>query len=169
VRPIQHVEVVRVIPHPALTVFHRYADHVGWSDWAGLGPVRLVRAGSPETNGVGSVRAFSVAPGLREEVTVFVPPERIEYRITQGLLPIADHHGMVSFAPEGRGLGQSPGSHDGSPGGAPSSTQGTRVTWRTSFRSSIPGLGWPIERGLEAMFRRMLAGLARDLDRAGDG
>ena len=146
-RPIQHVEVVRVIPHPVLRVFNRYADHAGWSDWAGLGPVRLVRAGSPETNGVGSVRAFSASPGLREEVTVFVPPERVEYRITQGLLPIADQHGEVSFAPEGAG---------------------TRVTWRASFRSSIPGLGWAMERGVDTVFRRALAGLARDLDRGGD-
>jgi hypothetical protein len=54
-----------------------------------------------------------------------------------------DHLGEVRFSPEG---------------------SGTRVTWRASF-STLPGLGWVMERGLGVVFRRMLDGLARDLDR----
>ena len=157
---MQHVEVERFFPHPVEQVFRRYTDHVGWSEWAGLGKVRLTREGSPDKNGVGAVRAFSTALGLREQVTRFEPPlgvaagephapsassaARMEYRICQGALPLADHNGEVLFTPQG---------------------SGTRMNWRVSFRCPIPGLGWPIERGLGVLFRRILARLARDLAR----
>lgn len=141
---MNQVNVERVIAHPIEKVFARYADHAGWSDWAGLGPVRLVQEGSPDRNGVGAVRAFSAAAGLREEVQVFEPPRRQEYRVIQGGFPLTDHHGEVLFAPEG---------------------DGTRVTWRVSFRSRLPGTGWALERGLSALFAWMLKSLARDLDK----
>jgi hypothetical protein len=148
---MNRVEVDRYFPHPVDRVFWRYTDHVGWSDWAGLGPVRVIREGSPDRNGVGSVRAFAVAPGLREEVVRFEPPgqggnrgARTDYRVLRGPIPLDDHLGEVIFTPEG---------------------SGTRVTWRVTFRSRIPGLGWPIEKGLGVLFPRMLAALGRDLDR----
>jgi uncharacterized protein YndB with AHSA1/START domain len=139
---MRRIEVERYFPHPIERVFRRYTDHAGWSDWAGLGRVRLTREGSPDKNGVGAVRAFSAAPGLREEVTRFEPPSRMEYRVVRGV-PLKDHHGVVLFIPDG---------------------SGTRLTWRVSFRSAIPGLGWPTERLITVLFRRMLASLARDLD-----
>lgn len=141
---MHHVEVERHFPHPIEVVFSRYVDHAGWSDWAGLGRVRLVREGSPDPNGVGAVRAFSLSPGLREEVVAFARPERMEYRVTQGAYPLTDHHGEVLFSSAGAG---------------------TRVIWRATFRSKIPLLGRPIELGLGWLFGRILAGLARDLDR----
>ena len=141
---MRSVEVERLFHHPIEKVWARYTDHVAWSDWAGVGPVRVVREGSPEPYGLGSVRAFAASPGLREEVTCFEPMRRQEYRITRGVLPITDHLGVVRFAPEGAG---------------------TRVTWRVTFRARVPGLGWALERGLSVLFRRMLSGLARDLDR----
>jgi len=107
------------------------------------------------------VRAFSAAPGLREEVVRFEPPSLMEYRVIQGPVPMDQHHGEVRFVPEESG-------HDGgdpllnAPGPA---GHGTRVTWRVSFRSRVPGLGWLLERGLTVMFGRMLGSLARDLDR----
>jgi uncharacterized protein YndB with AHSA1/START domain len=147
---MRRVEVERLFSHPVDRVFRRYTDHAGWSDWAGLGRVRLVREGAPDRNGVGAVRAFSIAPGLREEVIVFEPPApgggapaRMEYRVLPGPVPMEDHHGEALFVPEG-----------------PS----TRLTWTVTFRSRIPGLGWPIEVALGVLFSRMLASLARDLD-----
>jgi uncharacterized protein YndB with AHSA1/START domain len=137
------VTVERTIDHPVELVFRRYTDHAGWSRWAGLGRVRLVREGSPDRDGVGAVRAFALSPGLREEVIAFEPPERMEYRISQGAYPLTDHHGEVLFAPEGRS---------------------TRVTWKVSFRSRLPGLGGMVSAGLTLLFRRILSRLARDLD-----
>jgi len=140
---MRRIEVDRLFPHPVERVFRRYTDHAGWTDWAGLGRVYLTRDGSPDPNGVGAVRAFSSTPGLREEVVRFEPPSLMEYRVIQGPVPMRDHLGEVRFTPEG---------------------SGTRLTWRVSFRSGIPGLGWLLERGLTLLFRRMLASLARDLD-----
>jgi uncharacterized protein YndB with AHSA1/START domain len=146
---MERIEVERIFPHPVERVFRRYTDHAGWTEWAGLGRVRLTREGFPDRNGVGSVRAFSSTPGLREEVVLFEPPVeggpgRMDYRVVQGPVPLRDHHGEVHFEPEG---------------------SGTRVTWRVSFRSAIPGLGWILTRGLRVLFARMLASLGRDLDR----
>ena len=147
---MHRIEVERTFPHSVERVFRRYTDHVGWSDWAGLGKVRLVHGGSPDRNGVGAVRAFAVAPGLREEVVRFDPPAddrasaRMDYRVVAGPIPMKDHLGEVTFVPEG---------------------EGTRLTWRVSFSKTLPGLGGAVERALTMLFRRMLAGFARDLDR----
>lgn len=137
------VTVARFFDHPIEVVFRRYTDHAGWSEWAGMGTVRLVRGGSKERDGTGSVRAFSAAPGLREEVTRFEPPARMEYRVVKGAFPLTDHLGEVMFEPEG---------------------SGTRITWRVSFRSKVPVVGPVLRRGLELVFNRVLKLLARDLD-----
>lgn len=142
---MNHVEVARVFSHPLERVFRRYTDHAGWSEWAGMGGVRLVKEGAPERDGVGAVRVFSLAPtGLREEVTLFDPPTRMEYRISEGGFPLAEHRGEVLFTPQGTA---------------------TRVTWRISFASRIPGTGKLLALGLGALFRGALTRLGRDLDR----
>src|SRR5262249_16665229 len=94
---------------------------------------------SPDRNGVGAVRAFLLAPGLREEVTRFEPPERMEYRVTQGAYPLTDHHGEVLFTPDGGG---------------------TRVTWTVTFRSKLPPVGGLAAAGLTLLFKRILSRLA---------
>jgi uncharacterized protein YndB with AHSA1/START domain len=139
---VTNVEVERWVEHPVEEVFRRYTDHAGWTDWVGMGRVYLVAEGSPHRDGVGAVRAFAMSPGLREEVTLFDPPRRMEYRISAGVPLLADHHGEVLFAPQGAG---------------------TRITWRVSFRSRVPGLGWILSRALHRLFSRVLSALARDL------
>lgn len=140
----QVVFVERSFDQPIERVFQRYTDHEGWTSWAGLGAVRLVREGTPERTGVGSVRAFQLTPGLREEVTRFEPPRRMEYRVVAGPIPLRDHLGEVMFEREG---------------------QGTRVTWRVSFRPAIPGTGALLRVGLGLLFRRVLGRLAASLGR----
>lgn len=141
---MNEVVVSRVIARPIERVWARYTEHEGWSTWAGLGRVKLVRAGAPERDGVGAVRAFSRSPGLLEEVVAFEPPTLMQYRVTRGPLPLDRHLGEVTLD-----------AVDG----------GTRVTWRASFRCRLPGLGWAMERGMAALFRRILAALDRELAR----
>ena len=136
----------RSFRQPPNVVFDRYTDHASWTAWAGFGRVTLAREGTDLPNGVGAVRMFARAPRLREEVTRFEPPYRMEYRVTEGAFPLTDHHGEVVFTPEGTG---------------------TRVTWNVTFRSRIPGVGFPIGRALGVVFARVLRGLARDLDTRG--
>lgn len=135
------VVVRRFFSHPVSTVFARYTDNEGWTEWAGLGRVRLTRTGSPERDGVGAVRAFSASPGLREEVVEFERDARQVYRVTAGPLPLRRHRGEVTFEPEGAG---------------------TRVTWTVTFET-LPGLGRIVTLALRVLFWRILRALARDL------
>lgn len=138
---MKHVEVQQVIEAPVQVVWDRYTDHVSWTEWAGLGTVRLARPGVPPPNGVGSVRVISNA-GVKvfEEVVAFDPPRRMTYRVVKGGIPIKDHLGEVLFEPHARG---------------------TLVTWRCQFTSRVPGLGGAFRLLITRLFRTALRGLAR--------
>jgi uncharacterized protein YndB with AHSA1/START domain len=140
---VQHVEVQQLIAAPVQRVWDQYTDHVSWTDWAGLGRVRLECEGVPAPNGVGCVRAISsFGVSVCEEVLSFDPPRRMTYRIVRGGLPIRDHLGEVVFEPR-----------DG----------GTLVTWRCQFDSRIPGLGGVFRTVITRLFRNGLRGLAHRL------
>ncbi|MFO0592077.1 MAG: SRPBCC family protein [Polyangiaceae bacterium] len=139
----EFVEVERVFDHPIERVFERYTDHEDWTRWAGFGRVTLAREGTPVRHGLGSVRAFSAAPGLHEEVTRFEPPRLQEYTVTAGPVPFSAHHGVVKFESEGKG---------------------TRIRWRVSFIPKLPGTGWLLRTTLSLLFRRLLKRFARHLD-----
>lgn len=133
----RRVEVVseRRIPQPIETVFARYTDHAGWTAWAGLGRVELVQEGKSERDGEGAVRAFALAPGLREAITRFEPPTLMRYSVIAGGYPLDDHEGEVRFEPDG---------------------SGTRVIWRVAFRSRLPGTLGLLRAGLAWLFPRLL-------------
>lgn len=138
---MQKFEVQQVIDAPVQVVWDRYTDHASWTEWAGLGQVRLVREGAPLRNGVGCVRAISNGPlTVYEEVVSFDPPRRMTYRLVRGPVPMKDHFGEVLFEPNGHG---------------------TLVTWRCQFNSAIPGLGGLFRVLIARMFRSTLAKLAR--------
>jgi uncharacterized protein YndB with AHSA1/START domain len=141
---VQQVEVRQFIAAPIDTVWERYTDHVSWTDWAGLGRVRLEREGVPAPNGVGCVREISnFGVKLYEEVLSFDRPHRMTYRIVRGAVPIRDHRGEVVFEPR-----------DG----------GTLVTWRCQFEPRIPATGGVVRAVLTRLFRNALQGLTRRLE-----
>ncbi len=142
---MEHVEVRQVIEAPVEAVWSRYTDHVSWTQWAGLGTVRLDRQGTPTPNGVGSVREISTA-GFKvyEEVISFEPPRRVTYKVVRGLLPFKNHLGEVLFEPHARG---------------------TLVTWRCQFESRLPGMGGAIRIFITRLFRKALVGLSRQFPR----
>lgn len=140
---MQHVEVTKIIDAPIETVWNRYTDHVSWTKWAGLGKVRLAKEGVPAPNGVGCVRVFSSAGvEVHEEVLSFDAPRRMTYSVIKGGIPLRDHLGEVTFAPEG---------------------ESTRIVWRCQFNSKIPGLGGLFRFVITRLFRNALGGLARTL------
>ncbi len=128
---MQRVRVERVVDAPPETVFARYTDHAGWSDWAGVGRVKLARAGEPDRDGVGCVREFESAFGLQEEVVSFERPSRMTYRVVRGGFPLRDHLGEVTFEPHG---------------------SGTRVVWTASFGSRVPFTNRALARFVQTMF-----------------
>lgn len=141
---MRHIEVTRIFDAPLQKVFDRYTDHASWTQWAGLGQVRLAAVGSPAPNGAGCVRVFRNLGRdvTTEEVVAFEPPHRMTYRLVGVSFPLRDHLGEVRFTPEGTG---------------------TRITWRCQFVSVVPGLGPVLAAGIGFIFRRVLAGLSRDL------
>lgn len=137
----------RRIDAPRQAVWDVYTDHASWSDWAGIGRVRLARTGQPSPNGVGCIRV--VGPGIfaaHEEVTAFEPPKRMCYRVLKGGIPIRDHQGEVDFEDD---------------------AGGTLVVWRCRFESKLPGLGPLLRAIVTRVFRGALAGLARRFPAAG--
>jgi uncharacterized protein YndB with AHSA1/START domain len=129
------VEAARVIEAPPEAVFTLYSDPAGWSDWAGVGKVSLATEGTRDKNGVGCVREFRSALGLREEVIEFEPPTLMAYRIVRGGFPVRDHRGEVRFEKHPRG---------------------TRVVWSVEFRSRIPFTEPALARLLANGFRMLL-------------
>jgi len=121
-------------------VFAALADHEGFGRWMGAA-IRVERAGTPERDGLGAVRAVS-AGGLtvREEVIRFEPPHAMDYRVVAGA-PFRAHRGEIRVSPDGAGA---------------------RLDYRIRFdwpwyAGGAP-VGWLLARTLE---RRIGAGLAR--------
>lgn len=142
---MQHVEVVKIINAPVQKVWDRYTDHVSWTQWAGLGKVRLAKEGVPPPNGVGCVRVISSGGvEVHEEVLSFDAPRRMTYRVIKGGIPIKDHLGEVEFEAQG---------------------DATHITWRCRFDSKIPGLGGVFRWLITRLFRNALKGLERTMRR----
>jgi uncharacterized protein YndB with AHSA1/START domain len=100
---MQRVEFDRDFDLPVGRVFAYLAEHENLGPLFGASVTR-VRDGETSRNGEGSVRRLRIAvlPTFDETVTVYVPDERIEYRITRGS-PLRGHHGSMVFRPGGDG------------------------------------------------------------------
>jgi uncharacterized protein YndB with AHSA1/START domain len=141
------VRVTRSIPAPAERVFDLLADHANYDRFRGIRRSGLLREGNPPPNGVGAMRRVLIG-SLRfdEEVTGFVPPLELDYRIVAINFPFEHEGGHIRLAEEG---------------------DGTRVEWRSSFRVPVPLIGPAIELpwyfALRRGFRRVLEDVERML------
>jgi len=116
----QKIEVVGESRKPVEQMFAALADHNRLGRVLGI-PVRRVRDGRDDVNGVGSVRRLGLGPlGVEETVTLLEPNRRIEYRISKGGGPVRNHRGKLEFS---------------------GSRKGSRVTWTIQFDSRLPLFG----------------------------
>ncbi len=116
----QKIEVVQDYSKPVAEVFAYLADHNNLRKVFGI-PVRRVRDGENEVNGVGSVRRLGLGPlAIEETVTALSPNRSIDYRISKGGFPIRNHSGRIEFSGSGRGA---------------------RVAWTIQFDAPLPLLG----------------------------
>ena len=100
---MQRIEIEHGFAVPVDRAFAYLSEHENLGPLFGARVTR-VRDGETSRNGVGSVRSLKVGPlpAFDETVTVVVPNERIEYRITRGG-PLRAHHGVMSLSPDGTG------------------------------------------------------------------
>ena len=136
------VEVQCEIAAPREEVFEKYTDHLSF--WEFMGSVRLDKEGSPSKNGLGCVRVIGSPPmSAFEEVVVFEPPERMNYRVIKGGGGIKNHLGEVTFE---------------------ATPTGTRIVWGCRFDPKIPGTGpllrLMITRVFRSALKRFAAGFA---------
>jgi len=141
---MQQVNAVRTVAASPQRVWDVFTDHAGWKDWSGLRHSTLEKEGSPHRNGTGAVRCLgSYGFNAFEEIFDFEPPSRMTYRLLKGGLPMKNHRGEVRLEPEGAG---------------------TRLTWRCSFDTGIPGLGWLLRLYIDRFFRSTLERFAARME-----
>ena len=124
----QTVSISQTFSKPVGEVFNFLANHNNLSKVFVL-PVKRIKDGLTEPNGIGSVRRLGPAPfGVEETVSGMVPNELIEYRITKNGGPIKNHNGVMQF-------GETP--------------TGSSLQWTINFNAP-PLLGPVIKAGLTA-------------------
>jgi hypothetical protein len=129
---MHRIQITHASQLPVAALFDALADHGRLGKVFGA-PVRRIRDGDTEPNGVGSVRRIGFGPlAVEETVTAFERNRSIDYRITRGGFPIRDHRGHVAFAETG---------------------SGSRVDWTIEFGSHLPGAGAVLAFLLERAIR----------------
>lgn len=129
---MHRIELTHQSQLPVSRLFDALSDHDRLGKVFGA-PVRRIRDGDTETNGVGSVRKIGIGPlGVEETVTAMERNRSIDYRITRGGFPIRDHRGHLTFS---------------------ETAGGSRVTWTIELGSHLPGAGAVVAFVLEQAIR----------------
>lgn len=83
---------------PVTTVFAELSDHEKLSSVLGA-PIKRIKNGKDDINGIGSVRRITPLPlaGFEETVTGYEPNKLIEYTISKGS-PLKNHLGRMVFS-----------------------------------------------------------------------
>jgi uncharacterized protein YndB with AHSA1/START domain len=140
---------VRQVAAPPEVVFDVLTDHRRYTEITSLRKAELEREGEPEPNGVGAIRALTVAgPPMREEVLTYERPFRFSYTILSGL-PVRDHVGTVELQPS-----------DG----------GTEVVYAVKTTPTLPVGGPVFMLALKKAIKDLLSGVAKESEsRAANG
>jgi carbon monoxide dehydrogenase subunit G len=121
---------------PVDVVYALLRDGSTWPQWSSIDSFEPEGDG-PE--GVGAVRIFrSGRYTIRERILELVPDRRFSYGILSGL-PVRDYRADIDLEPSG---------------------PGTKIRWRVSYSSKLPGLGWLLQRRFTALTERFAQSLA---------
>jgi hypothetical protein len=135
----QKIEIVQDSGKAVDAIFSALADHNGLGKVFGV-PVRRVRDGAGDLNGVGSVRRIGVGPlSVEETVTALSENRSIDYRISKGGGPMRNHSGQIKFS---------------------GSSRGSRVVWTIQFDTVPALLGPALKLGLGQIIRLGLKRIA---------
>jgi uncharacterized protein YndB with AHSA1/START domain len=122
-------------------VWRLVSDSATYPDWGTWDLRELEEEGTPAPEGVGAVRVLRTGrTTVREEITAFEPPQRLAYRLLEGL-PINDYEAEVTLSPGLRG--------------------GTDIRWHAEFEPKFPVPGFIARRKLQSVFDEATEGLAK--------
>lgn len=133
-----HATATTTVARPIESVWATLTDHEGMSSWGPGVTVTIDQPGSPEPNGVGTVRRITTpgpGPAMTEEVVTFQAPNLFGYAARSGI-PIAGYQGEVRLTPAG---------------------SSTRIDYTVSSTSSFP----PVKLALTALSQVLLRLFAR--------
>jgi uncharacterized protein YndB with AHSA1/START domain len=134
----------RQVAAPPEIVFDVLTDHRRYTEITSLRKADLEREGEPAPNGLGAIRALTLAgPPMREEVIAYDRPHRFSYKILSGL-PVRDHVGTVELSPV-----------DG----------GTKVVYAVHTTPTLPLGGFAVVAGIKQGIRTLLGGVANESER----
>jgi carbon monoxide dehydrogenase subunit G len=135
---------VRQVAAPPEVVFDVLTDHRRYNEITPVRKALLEREGEPAPNGVGAIRALTVAgPPMREEVIAYERPSRFSYKILSGL-PVRDHVGTVELKADGGG---------------------TEVTYAVKTTPTITLAGPVFMAVLKKAIRDLIGGVAKESER----
>lgn len=134
------IDVKATSDAPPKAVFALLLDVSTWPRWGDWETAELEQPGAPDPNGVGAIRSFIGKARTREQVVAVDQDRHLAYILLSGI-PIRGYRADVRLAPTSAG--------------------GTEISWRSSFRSKIPGLTGLIERRLQAFIADTAVRLAR--------
>ena len=135
---------VRQVAAPPEIVFEVLTDHRRYPEITALRKAELEREGEPAPNGLGAVRALTLAgPPMREEVIAYEAPRRFSYKVLSGL-PVRDHVGTVELTPEG---------------------DGTRIAYAVHTTPTVPFAGAVVVAFMKQGIKSLLSGVAKESER----
>ena len=125
---LHQINISQLSSRPVSELFTSLADHENLTKVFMI-PVRRIKDGDSELNGVGSVRRMGPAPlGVEETVTASQTDELIEYRISRNGGPIQNHRGRLDFS---------------------STASGSKVDWHIEFEAPLAIMGQGIAFALK--------------------
>ena len=139
------ISIDRVLRAPIGPVFDVMSDHARYDRFRGVTSAALTREGADEPNGLGAIRVIEARPlRFEEEITAFERPHRFDYLILSTNVPLDHDGGSIRFeeVPEG-----------------------TRVTWTSTFTSTVPVVTGPTGGLMAAMLRRAFNRMLDDTER----
>jgi uncharacterized protein YndB with AHSA1/START domain len=139
------VSVETTFPAPIETVFDLITDHANYSQFRVIQHSELLRPGKLEPNGVGALRRVYSRPlRFEEEITAFERPTRMDYLIRRVNAPLRHQGGSMLLE---------------------RSSDGTRVTWTSTFEFTTPGIGGLLTSAIVPVVSFGFRSILRDVER----
>lgn len=139
------IDVAKTTRSDPASVDALLADGSTWPEWSPIDDVELIEPGDGTPEGLGAVRLFTTGRHeSRERVVECQPGERFASALEKGL-PLRDDTAVITLTP---------------------AADGTAITWRSTFRPTVPGTGWIYRLALGTFIERTVDGLVETTDRA---